>query len=94
MIPHSIIKEVNPDEVKGSATGANDFLVFTLGPLLTPAYGWLLTSLAGGGKLTLSIFQNASSSGIAGIVLAVFLRETGSASHASIPAIPTTEASK
>ena len=30
MIPYAIIKEVNPDNVKGSATGAINFLVFTL----------------------------------------------------------------
>jgi MFS family permease len=82
MIPYSIIKEVNPDNVKGSATGAINFLVFTLSALLAPAYGWLLTHLSGGGKLTLAVFQDASSVGIAGIVLAIvlafFLRETGS----------------
>jgi len=85
MIPYSIIKEVNPDEVKGSATGAINFLVFTLSALLAPAYGWLLTRLSGGGKLTLGVFQDASSIGIAGIVLAIilsfFLRETGSATR-------------
>jgi len=27
MIPYSIIKEVNPDHAKGSATGAMNFLV-------------------------------------------------------------------
>ncbi len=85
MIPYTIIKEVNPDEVKGSATGAINFLVFTLSALLAPAYGWLLTSLSGGGELTLGVFQKASSAGIAGIVLAIviafFIRETGSASH-------------
>lgn len=82
MIPYSIIKEVNPDEVKGSATGAINFLVFTLSALLAPAYGWLLNSLAGGGKLTLAVFQNASSVGVVGIVIALvltfFIRETGS----------------
>ncbi len=81
MIPYSSIKEVNPDDVKGSATGAINFLVFTLSALLAPAYGWLLTSLSGGGKLTLVVFQNASGFGIGGIVLAVilacFIRETG-----------------
>ena len=85
MIPYTIIKEVNPDEVKGSATGAINFLVFTLSALLAPAYGWLLSSLSGGGKLTLSVFQDASTAGIAGIVLAIlfacFLRETGSAAR-------------
>jgi MFS family permease len=81
MIPHSIIREVNPDDVKGSATGAINFLVFTLSALLAPAYGWLLNSLAGGGKLTLGVFQHASSVGVGGIVLAIvltlFIRETG-----------------
>jgi MFS family permease len=85
MIPYAIIKEVNPDEVKGSATGAINFLVFTLSALLAPAYGWLLNELAGGGTLTLSVFQSASSVGIAGVVLAIvlscFLRETGRAAQ-------------
>jgi MFS family permease len=88
MIPYSIIKEVNPDNVKGSATGAINFLVFTLSAALAPGYGWLLAHLSGNGKLTLGVFQHASSAGIAGIVLAIvlslFLRETGSA----VPKLP------
>ena len=39
MIPYTMIKEVNPDEVKGSATGAINFLVFTLSALVAPLYG-------------------------------------------------------
>ncbi|TGE08450.1 MFS transporter [Hymenobacter fodinae] len=43
MIPYSIIKEANPDEVKGSATGAMNFLTFgvsaVLGPLFAHVYG-------------------------------------------------------
>jgi MFS family permease len=93
MIPYSIIKEVNPDEVKGSATGAINFLVFTLSALLAPAYGWLLNDLAGGGKLTEAVFQHASTVGIGGIVLAIvlscFLRETGSASSSAVGIAPT-----
>jgi MFS family permease len=96
MIPYAIIKEVNPDDVKGSATGAINFLVFTLSALLAPAYGWLLNDLAGGGKLTLTVFQNASSVGIAGIVLAIilscFLHETGSASHKAAGSLVTVRA--
>ena len=42
MIPYSVIKEVNPDNVKGSATGGINFLVFGitafLGPGLCKAY--------------------------------------------------------
>lgn len=83
MIPYSVIKEVNPDEVKGSATGAINFLVFTFSALLAPAYGWLLNHLSGGGARTLGTFQEASLVGMVGIVIAVilscFIRETGAA---------------
>ena len=36
MIPYSIIKEVNPDHAKGSATGAMNFLVFVMTALAAP----------------------------------------------------------
>jgi hypothetical protein len=43
MIPYSIIKEVNPDEVKGSATGVMNFLTFgasaVIGPLFAHSVG-------------------------------------------------------
>ena len=83
MIPYTMIKEVNPDEVKGSATGAINFLVFTLSALVAPLYGLLLRSLSGDGRLTLGVFQQASGVGLVGIVLAIvlalFIRETGAA---------------
>lgn len=48
MIPYSIIKEVNPDEVKGSATGAINFITFgvtsLLGPLFASRFGKTLTA--------------------------------------------------
>ena len=47
MIPYTIIKEVNPDNVKGSATGAINFLVFVMSAFAAPAFGWLLQKLAG-----------------------------------------------
>jgi len=43
MIPYTIIKEANPDKVKGSATGAINFLTFSitafLGPIFASRYG-------------------------------------------------------
>jgi MFS family permease len=43
MIPYTIIKEVNPDEVKGSAVGAINFLTFAvtaaIGPLFAGQFG-------------------------------------------------------
>jgi MFS family permease len=85
MIPYSIIKEVNPDKVKGSATGAMNFLVFTLSALAAPVAGWVLQQRAGGAALTLQDFQQWGGWGLGGIavaiVLALFLKETGSAAH-------------
>jgi len=81
MIPYSIIKEVNPDKVKGSATGAINFLVFVMSAFAAPAFGWWLQKLAAGAPLTLPVFQRGGTGLIVGIViamvLAVFIRETG-----------------
>ena len=83
MIPYSTIKEVNPDEAKGSATGAMNFLVFVLSALAASAFGWWLKKLAAGGQLTHAVFSKAGSVYVAAIVvaaiLALFLKETGSA---------------
>jgi MFS family permease len=83
MIPYSSIKEVNPDEVKGSATGAINFLVFVLSGAVAPAYGWLLMKLSDGGPMTLEVFAKGGATGIVAIVLAIvlafFIRETGAA---------------
>jgi MFS family permease len=90
MIPYSIIKEVNPDRVKGSATGAMNFLVFTLSAVAAPAAGWVLQKISGGAPLVLQDFQEWGLLGLsgiaAGIVLAFFLEETGSAAKA-LPAV-------
>jgi len=83
MIPYSIIKEVNPDHAKGSATGAMNFLVFVMTALAAPAIGWWMQKLAGGAALTLDVFVTAGSVYVAAIVVAafltLFLKETGSA---------------
>ena len=73
MIPYSIIKEVNPDEAKGSATGAMNFLVFVISALAAPAIGWWLQKLAGGGALTLEVFSKAGSVYVAAIAIAAIL---------------------
>jgi MFS family permease len=49
MIPYTIIKEANPDEVKGSATGGMNFLTFSvtaaLGPVFARHYGTTLSTV-------------------------------------------------
>lgn len=81
MLPYTVIKEVNPDNVKGSASGAINFLVFAFSALLTPAYGKLLAHLADNGEMNLPVFRAAGSWLLGGIVLAmvlaIFMRETG-----------------
>ena len=83
MIPYSIIKEVNPDEAKGSATGAMNFLVFVISALVAPAIGWWLQKIAGGGPLTLDVFSKAGGVFVAAIASPqswpFFLKETGAA---------------
>jgi len=42
MIPYTIIKEVNPDRVKGSATGVMNFLTFSVTAIVSPIFSRLL----------------------------------------------------
>jgi MFS family permease len=84
MIPYSIIKEANPDYVKGSATGAINFITFGVTTLVSPVFSrWFGKSLeASSGEMH---FQYSILFWIAGIVLAVLisflLKETGSRSQ-------------
>lgn len=81
MIPYSIIKEANPDEVKGSATGAQNFLVFGISALLGPVFGGLLGRTLETTPDHLAHFRGAGLFWMAAILLAIvvslFLRETG-----------------
>jgi MFS family permease len=81
MIPYTIIKEVNPDEVKGSATGGINFLTFgvtaLIGPLFADAFGKGITETHN----HVTHFRDSVVFWMASIVLAillsVFLPETG-----------------
>jgi MFS family permease len=81
MIPYSIIKEVNPDHVKGSATGAMNFLTFGVTAFVGPLFGrWFEQGLATAPD-PLTHFRAAGLFWLVGIGLAIistlFLRETG-----------------
>lgn len=90
MIPYSVIKEVNPDRIKGSATGAMNCLVFSMTAFLNPLFGRFLTARAPDG-VTIGLRQYQEGGGllIAGVVLAIvltfFLRETGVKAQAQPP---------
>ena len=93
MIPYVIIKEVNPDHAKGSATGAMNFLVFAMSALAGPALGWWLQDLSGGAAFTHETFAKAFSVLAIGIlfaaILTLFLKETGSAARKAAMTEPT-----
>lgn len=87
MIPYSVIKEANPDFVKGSATGAINFITFGVTTLLNPLFSkWFGKSLGlSAGNLH---FQHAILFWISGIVLAILisllLKETGNKAEKSL----------
>jgi MFS family permease len=80
MIPFSMIKEANPSEVKGTAAGVMNFLVFLTTGVMSPFISRLMLP-SDGAPLTLAGFQHAFLPLIWGIVIAIvlsfFIRETG-----------------
>jgi MFS family permease len=84
MLPYSVIKEANPPEMGGTATGVINFLNFTFSALLGPVFAGLLRSAAAGAsERGLTHYQSAFMPLLLGVGLAVvltlFLRETGPA---------------
>lgn len=86
MIPYSVIKEVNPDSVKGSATGGINFLVFGITAFLGPVYASHVGKGIGTSMNLRLHFQNGAMFWMAccaaAIVVSFFLRETGPAASA------------
>jgi len=86
MIPYSIIKEVNPDNVKGSATGGINFLVFGITAFLGPVFANHIGRTYGTAADLNQHFQNGAIFWIGccalAIVVSFFLRETGHGAHA------------
>jgi MFS family permease len=81
MIPYSVIKEANPDYVKGSATGAINFITFGVTTLLSPVFSHLFGKTLGTEIDTTQHFQHAGLFWIVGISIAIaisfLLKETG-----------------
>jgi MFS family permease len=87
MLPYTVIKEANPPELSGTATGVVNFLNFTFSALLGPVFGWILVNVAGGSsQMRLEHYQTAFEPLLYGvglaIVLTLLLRETGQAARA------------
>jgi MFS family permease len=84
MLPYTVIKEANPPEASGTATGVVNFLNFTFSALLTPVFGWIMLRVSGGlPQMRLEHYQTTFTPLLFGVGLAVlltfFLKETGPA---------------
>jgi MFS family permease len=84
MLPYSVIKEANPPELGGSATGVINFINFTFSALLGPVFGSRLVQTPGADDVTaLEYYQAGFEPLLYGIVLAFILtcllKETGPA---------------
>jgi MFS family permease len=87
MLPYTVIKEANPQQYGGTATGVINFLNFTFSALLGPVFGWMLQRVSGeAAQMELGHYQTAFvpllyGVGIA-IILSLLLKETGPAVRA------------
>jgi MFS family permease len=95
MLPYTVIKEANPPEYGGTATGVVNFLNFTFSALLGPIFGWILLRVSGGGaNMERSDYQMTFTPLLFGVViavvLAVILKETGpkARGQSEVPRLP------
>lgn len=86
MLVYTVIKEANPPEYSGTATGVIGFLNFTFAALLGPVFGWILQDVAGDNPRGLEHYQMTFQFLLYGVALAILvtllsLKETGPAAH-------------
>jgi MFS family permease len=88
MLPYTVIKEVNPPQFGGTATGVINFLNFTFSALFGPVFGGLLQRISGGSQPGLVHYQAAFLPLLFGVaaamVLSLLLKETGPAVQHSL----------
>ena len=86
MIPFTTMKEANPSQVKGTAAGVMNFLVFLTTGVMSPFISRLMVPV-NEPALTLAQFRQGFMPLVGGVILAIalsfFLRETGLAGAAA-----------
>lgn len=74
MLPYTVIKEVDPPELSGSAIGVVNFINFTFSSLLGPAFGCLLVKVSEGSeRMGLKRYQVAFKPMLFGIAVAAVI---------------------
>jgi MFS family permease len=84
MLTYTVIKEANPPQFAGTATGVVNFLNFTFSALLGPVFGGILLRVSGGAAhMELAHYQAAFVPLLYGVAIAIILglllKETGPA---------------
>jgi MFS family permease len=90
MLPYTVIKEANPPELGGTATGVINFLNFTFSALLGPVFGGVLQYVSrGASRRELAHYQATFLPLLFGvgaaIILSFLLKETGPSVQRSTP---------
>ncbi len=85
MIPYTVIKEANPQQLSGTATGVANFINFTFSAFMGQVFGWILVSVShGSAQLVIQDYRITFVPLLLGIALAIvmtfFLQETGPSS--------------
>jgi MFS family permease len=86
MLTYTIVKEANPPQFGGTATGVISFLNFTFSALMGPVFGTSLQRISGGMESGLEHYQMTFQPLLYGVALAVLLtvfllKETGPAAR-------------
>jgi MFS family permease len=83
MLTYTVIKEANPPQFSGTATGVLNFLNLSFSALLGQGFGWILHTVSGGQNTGLEHYQATFEPLLYGVAMAIvltfLLKETGSA---------------
>ena len=95
MLPYTVIKEANPPQFAGTATGVVNFINFTFSALLGPVFSRILQNVSGGAaQRELQHYQSTFVLLLYGVAIAIvltfILRETGSAVRPVPSGLPAT----